>query len=320
MSWDIILPFIRNLEALILDPGVSEILVNAPGKVFAERDGILVEVPGIEVRQKQLQIAIRHIARSLGDDVSESRPLLDARLPDGSRVAAVFEPCSVGGVTLAIRKFYPKRFHLAELVRIGAVTEELASVLQAAVRERKNILISGGAGTGKTTLLNALAASIPPDERVVVIEDTAEISIETPNQVHLESRRAQPGVEAVTIRDLLKTTLRLRPDRILLGEIRGAEAFDLLQALNSGHSGSISTIHAESATRALTRFASCTLQSGIGLPYTAIRANIADAINIVVQIERRLGKRYVSEALEVSKYAADSDLYTLSKLFETRSL
>ena len=174
MSWELIMPFLKPIEALIRDPGISDILVNPSGQVFVERDGLLIEVKGIEIRQKQLQVAVRQIARSLGNDVSESRPILDARLPDGSRVASVFEPCSVGGTTLAIRKFNNKRFDLEELVRIGTLTSETADLLKAAVRDHKNILISGGTGTGKTTLLNALAASIPPDERIVIIEDTAD--------------------------------------------------------------------------------------------------------------------------------------------------
>jgi pilus assembly protein CpaF len=314
MSWETILPFLRPIEQLILDPDLSEIMINPDGRVFVEREGILCEVKGIALRQKSLSVAIRHIARSVGDDISESNPILDARLPDGSRVAAIFEPCSIGGITLTIRKFHAKRFDLAGLVQVGALTEALAGLLQQAVVDRKNILISGGAGTGKTTLLNALAASIPPDQRVVVIEDTAEIQISAPNQVRLEARRAQDGIAAVTIRDLLKSTLRLRPDRILLGEIRGPEGFELLQALNSGHSGSLSTIHAASGADALSRLASCVLQSGIQLPYAAIRANVGDAINIVIQIERRHGGRFVSEVLAIRRYKPDDDQYVTGSL------
>ncbi|MBK7929293.1 MAG: CpaF family protein [Bryobacterales bacterium] len=175
----------------------------------------------------------------MGDEVGEEKPLLDSRLPDGSRVAAVFPPCSVTGTILTIRKFQSKLYTTEELVRLGSLAPEALAILRNAVESRQNILISGGTGTGKTTLLTALSAFIPQTDRIVVIEDTSEIQIETENLVRLESRREQPGLPAITIRDLLRTTLRLRPDRILLGEVRGGEAFDLLQALNTGHSGTL---------------------------------------------------------------------------------
>jgi len=183
------------------------------------------------------------------------------------------------------------------------------------VRDRQNILISGGTGTGKTTLLNAVANFIPDRERVLVIEDTAEIQIHSPNLVRFEARREQNGFPAVTIRDLLKASLRHRPDRILLGEIRGAEAFDLLQLLNTGHSGTISTVHANSTLQAISRFTSCVLQSGIELPYKAIKSNIADSLNLLVHVERRPGRRYISEVMRMSGYAPDADRYDLTPLF-----
>jgi pilus assembly protein CpaF len=176
-------------------------------------------------------------------------------------------------------------------------------------------LISGGTGTGKTTLLNALSAFIQDDERVVLIEDTAEIQIDAPNLVRFEARREQPGIAAVTIRDLLKATLRHQPDRILLGEVRGGEAFDLLQALNTGHSGTLSTIHANSAQQAVSRFTSCVLQSGVELPYVAIRRNIADALHFVLHIRRRQGQRYVSELLAIDRYDQDRDEYLFKPIF-----
>jgi pilus assembly protein CpaF len=189
-------------------------------------------------------------------------------------------------------------------------------LIQDAMVGRKNILISGGTGTGKTTLLNALASLIPDNERIVTIEDTSELEIPKPNLVRLEARREQPGVAPVTIRDLLRATLRLRPDRILLGEVRGGEAFDLLQALNTGHAGSLATIHANSAALALSRFTTCVLMSGIELPYGAIRAGIAEGLDLVLHVERKSGRRFVAEALSIQGYRPDGDRYETESLFK----
>jgi pilus assembly protein CpaF len=316
MSWEVIIPFLRPIEALLRDPDISDVLVNGSARVFVEKHGEMFEVPGVLVTEKSLQVAVRNIARVLGDEASAERPLLDARLPDGSRVAAVLPPCSVSGTVLAIRKFHGQRYTAEELVRVGTLTSALLEHFRRAIDNRRNILISGGTGAGKTTLLNALAALIPADERIVVIEDTSEIQIQAPNLVRLEARREQPGVPAVTMRDLLRTSLRLRPDRILLGEVRGAEAFDLLSALNTGHEGTFSTLHANSAGQALTRFTTCVLQSGVELPYKAIRSNIADAINLVVHIERRHGKRAVIQAIEVKGYDPAADRYQVETFYE----
>jgi pilus assembly protein CpaF len=263
-------------------------------------------------------VAVKNIARRLGDDISEGKPILDSRLPDGSRVAAVIPPCSLNGVVLTIRKFNAGNFGIDDLIRIGTITEELAELLRTAVVNRQNILISGGTGTGKTTLLNILANFIPDHERILVIEDTAEIQIGASNIVRFEARVAQNGLPAVTIRELLKASLRHRPDRILLGEIRGAEAFDLLQLLNTGHSGTLSTVHANSALQAINRFTSCVLQSNVELPYRAIKSNIADSLNMLVHIERRPGTRFVSEVLEIVGYNSDIDRYELNQLFARR--
>jgi pilus assembly protein CpaF len=318
MSWETIIPFLRALEPLLLDPEISDIMVNGSSCVYIEKFGLLKAVPDVTISEKSLQIAVRHIARSLGNEINEENPLLDARLPDGSRVAAVFPPCSVTGTILTIRKFNLKRYRADELVRTGMLTLGLLNTLREAVENRKNILISGGTGTGKTTLLNALAAFVPDDERIVVIEDTSELQIEKPNLVRLEARRDQPGLRAVTIRDLLRTTLRLRPDRIILGEVRGGESFDLLQALNTGHTGSLSTIHANSAELALSRFTNCILLSGIELPYTAIRASIADAVHLVVHIERQKGRRFVSECLQIMQYRPAEDQFEFHSVLERK--
>jgi pilus assembly protein CpaF len=205
-----------------------------------------------------------------------------------------------------------------DLIRIGTLSQSVANLLQERVQARNNILISGGTGTGKTTLLNILACFVPDDDRIILLEDTAEISIKKPNLVRFEARKEQNGIPPIAIRDLLKATLRHRPDRIIVGEIRGGEAFDLLQALNTGHSGTLSTIHANSAAQALQRFTSCVLQSGVELPYRAIKSHIADSIQSIVHIERQHGKRVVSHVLEIRGYRLETDRYEFQSLFDMK--
>ncbi|MGC1231395.1 MAG: ATPase, T2SS/T4P/T4SS family [Candidatus Acidiferrales bacterium] len=318
LGFETILPFLRPIEHLIRDDSVSEIMVNGASRVFIERDGVLEQVPDLTLSEKSLMVAVKNIARRLGDDISEQKPILDSRLPDGSRVAAVIPPCSIHGVTLSIRKFNSRHFTVEDLVRTGTLEAGLARQLQTHIETRRNILISGGTGTGKTTLLSALGRFIPEEDRILLIEDTSEIQLQKPNLVRFEARQAQPELTAVTIRDLLKASLRHRPDRIILGEIRGGEAFDLLQLLNTGHSGTLSTVHASSAAQALSRFTSCVLQSGVELPYRAIKNNIADSLNILIQLERRPGKRFVSEVLGIRAYNPDADQYDLISIFTAR--
>jgi pilus assembly protein CpaF len=316
-SLDRILPFLKPIEDLLLDPAVTEVMVNEGGRrVFVEREGMIEGISGRTLETRNLTVAIKNIARACGDEISDIQPLLDARLEDGSRVAAMFPPCAVGGPVLTIRKF-TRRYTLRDLVSIGALCEQTADQLTAAIRSQHNILISGGTGTGKTTLLNALAAHIPEGDRIVVIEETAEIHLPKPNVLRLEARRAQAalGQEAplppVTIADLLRAALRHRPDRILVGEVRGAEAFDLLQALNTGHLGSLSTIHANSAEQALTRLAHCVLTANVGLPHRSIREAIALAIHLVVHIARVEGRRQVSELTAIRGYDGTTDRFLL---------
>ena len=308
-GFEIILPFLKPIEHLILDDSISEVMVNGPDRIFIEKAGYVEQVQGVTLGEKSLLVAVKNIARRLGDDVSESKPILDSRLPDGSRVAAVIPPCSLSGVTLTIRKFNSRHFQLEDLIRTGTLDRPLANRLEDYVLKRKNILITGGTGTGKTTLVGLLAKFIPDDERILLIEDTAELQLHQANLVRFEARREQHGLPAIAIRDLLKASLRHRPDRIILGEIRGGEAFDLLQLLNTGHAGTLSTIHANSAKQGLARFTSCVLQSGVELPYRAIKANIADSLNVVVHIERRPGRRFIAEVLEINHYDPDADLF-----------
>jgi pilus assembly protein CpaF len=315
-GFETILPFLKPIEHLILDESISEVMVNGADRVFFEKNGFLEEATGIAIGDKALMVAVKNIARRLGNDISEAKPILDSRLPDGSRVAAVIPPCSLHGVTLTIRKFNTRHFEIRDLIHTGTLDQSLANRLEDYVLARKNILISGGTGTGKTTTLNILGKFIPQDERILLIEDTAEIHMDHKNLVRFEARQEQNGIRPIVIRDLLKAALRHRPDRILLGEIRGGEAFDLLQLLNTGHSGTLSTIHANSARQGLARFTSCVLQSGVDLPYRAIKTNIGDSVNVVIHIDRRPGRRFVSEVLEINCYNPDADLFDYRATFQ----
>jgi pilus assembly protein CpaF len=312
MQFETILPFLRPIEHLILDPAISEIMVNADSRIFIEKNGQLMPVRGITISAQALCAAVKNIARRLGDDISEEKPILDSRLPDGSRVAAVLPPCSIDGITLTIRKFNTRHFTIADLVENGTLSAKTAELLREKVCARQNILISGGTGSGKTTLLNILADFIPDEERILLIEDTAELNIRKSNLVRFETRREQTGIPAVTVRELLKAALRHRPDRIIVGEVRGGEAFDLLQALNTGHSGSLCTLHANSARQAIARFSDCVLQSGIELPHRAIMANIGNSVDLLVHIARIRGHRIISEIVLVQGFDSSVDECRLS--------
>ncbi len=313
-SWELLLPFIQPLAPFLEDPEVSEIMVNPDGRIFIERDGRITLQPETRFPSPELEPAVERIARRLGGDITPAQPLFEGRLPDGSRVAAVLPPCSVGGIAFTIRKFQYRRFTAEELVRLGTLFQRQMDVLSDAIRQRKNILLSGGTGTGKTTLLSALIACIPEEERIVVLEDVSEIHVDKPNVVRFEARREQPSMPAVTMADLLRATLRHRPDRIIVGEVRGAEAYELLQALNTGHSGSISTLQADSAEQAPARLTTCVMQRTTALSHGYIRSWIADSIHLLAHMERRNGKRQLTQILRLDGYDHDHDHYRFSRL------
>jgi pilus assembly protein CpaF len=309
-----------QLQVHLLDPTVTEIMVNRGGReVFIERNG-RIERTDIALNVEALENAIVRIAHFCDDDISEEQPLLDGRLEDGSRVAAMLPPCAVDGPTMTIRKF-GERFTVDQLVARGSVPGAVATLLVNAIRARKNILISGGTGTGKTTLLNALADTIPDTDRIVLIEETSEILIHKDNLVRMESRRSQAklGTEepmkAVTIADLVFAALRYRPDRIIVGEVRGGEAWDLLQALNTGHLGSFSTIHANTAGQALSRLANLVLMSLVEMPLRGIKDAIALAIDLVVHIDRVDGQRLVAQVISVDGYDTRTDRFQTDELY-----
>ena len=293
------------LEELLADPAVEEVLVNGPDRVFVERGGRLRRTE-VRFRSEQaLRDAIERILAPLGRRVDELSPMVDARLEDGSRVNAIVPPLAVDGPSLSIRRFSAERPGPDELVEMGTLSPELRDELGAAVGARRSILISGGTGSGKTTLLNALSAFVDPAERVITIEDAAELRLRQPHVVRLESRPANvEGRGLVTIRDLLRNALRMRPDRIVIGEVRGAEALDLLMALNTGHEGALSTVHANSPEDTLRRVETLALMAGVGLPHSAIREQLGRGVDLVVHLARLGdGSRRVVEVGEVVRAA-----------------
>ena len=294
-------PFLPGLERLLEDPEVSEIMINGPGNVWFERAGKLEphDAPGLTAAW--LHRAAIHIARPLGLDPA-ARPILDARLEDGSRVA-ICTPPAAPEVAITIRRFGGRAFSAADLVRLGSLPEEVLRAAEGVLRSRRNILVSGGTGSGKTTLLNALIELLPPGERIVAIEDTLELRIDRTNCVRFEAGAALSETP-VEIRDLVRHALRHRPDHIVVGEVRGGEAADLLQALNTGHGGSLTTIHANNARSALSRLASCAMQAEGALPWEVTCRGVVDGISLVLHITRRRGRRFVEEATRVRGYDA----------------
>ncbi|MBV6423622.1 MAG: hypothetical protein NAOJABEB_01421 [Steroidobacteraceae bacterium] len=303
------------LEALLADDTVSEIMVNGAGRVFVERGGRIVPTTTRFTSEQALRAVIERIVSRVGRRVDESSPLVDARLPDGSRVNVVLAPLSLCGAALTIRKFARRRLEVRDLVALGAISEPMVAFLAECVRHRRNIVVSGGTGSGKTTLLNVLSALIPPAERIVTIEDAAELQLAHENLVPLEARIANiEGRGEITIRALVRNALRMRPDRIVVGECRGGEALDMLQAMNTGHDGSLTTAHANSPRDLLSRLEVMVLMSGVDLPLAAVREQIAAAIDIIVHVARfACGARRVTHVVEVT--GLDAGVISTQEIF-----
>ena len=293
------------LEPLLADPAVDEVMVNGLGRVFVERAGRIESAPAAFADEGELMHAIERVLAPLGRRVDEASPLCDARMADGSRVNVVIPPLAVDGACLTIRRFRKSGFSLGDLVKNGTLAEPVAEFLASGVADRATVLVSGGTGSGKTTTLNALSGAIPPGERIVTIEDAAELRLRQPHVVRLEARPANlEGRGEVTIRQLVRNALRMRPDRIVVGEVRGAEALDMLMALNTGHEGSLTTVHANSPEEALRRLEVLALMADVALPHDAVREQVADAFDLVVHQARRPGgERRVVSVAEVVRVA-----------------
>src|SRR5215216_728179 len=304
------------LEELLADPAVEEVMVNGHERIYVERVGRIQRADVRFASEQALRDAIERVLTPLGRRVDELSPMADARLEDGSRVHVVIPPLAVDGPSMSIRRFSAVRPGPRELVDLGTLTPELHDELAAAVGARRSILVSGGTGSGKTTLLNALSAFIDPAERVITIEDAAELRLSQPHVVRLESRPANvEGRGRVTIRDLLKSALRMRPDRIVIGEVRGGEALDLLMALNTGHEGALSTVHANSPEDALRRVETLALMAGVGLPHEAIREQLGRGLDLVIHLARLSdGCRRVVEVAEVVRTAGSVGVRELYRL------
>ncbi len=303
------------LEPLLVDPTVNDILINGPDRIFVERRGKL-ELSTARFRDvAHLTNVCQRIAADIGRRVDESSPMVDARLKDGSRVNIVLHPIALNGPYVSIRKFGTKAIGFKDLIGFGAMTPQVARVLEIAAACRLNVIISGGTGSGKTTLLNAMSQKIGHDERIVTVEDAAELKLQQPHVVRLETRPSSlEGSGEITQRDLVRNALRMRPDRIIIGEVRGSEAFDMLQAMNTGHDGSMSTIHANTSRDALSRMENMVQMGQLGLPSQSIRLQIVSAVNLIVQVERqRDGGRRVTQVTEV--VGMEGDMVLLNDIF-----
>ena len=300
------------LQPLIEDESITEIMVNGPKKVFIERKGKLTKTTITFENDAAVMRVIDKIILPLGRRVDGDTPTVDARLPDGSRVNAVIAPCAIDGPTITIRKFKKDKLTIEQLISYGSITKTMAEFIRACVISRLNIVISGGTGSGKTTLLNVLSGYIPEDERIVTIEDAAELKLQQDHVVRMETKPANlEGKHMVTIRDLVKNSLRMRPDRIVVGECRGGETLDMLQAMNTGHDGSLTTLHANAPRDALSRLETMCLMSGMDLPLKVIREQVASAIDLIVQQSRmKDGSRKVTAVTEVAGMEGDTVVLT----------
>lgn len=293
------------LDSIIHDDTITEVMINGPDHVFIEQNGRVRRISDTFENEQKLEDIIQRVVGMAGREVNQANPIVDTRLPDGSRVNVVLPPISLNGAIVTIRKFSKEPMTIAKLIEYGSITQEIADVLEILVKAKYNIFICGGTGSGKTTFLNAVSHFIPKDERIITIEDSAELQIEgLDNLVSLETRNANTaGVGAVTIRDLIRSSLRMRPERIIVGEVRGAEALDMLQAMNTGHDGSLSTGHANSTKDMLSRLETMVLTGAEGLPLDAVRQQIASAIDIIIHLSRlRDRSRKTMEITEVTGY------------------
>ncbi|TRW42766.1 CpaF family protein [Georgenia yuyongxinii] len=303
------------LQRLIDDESVTEVMVNGPDMVYVEQHGKLARTGARFTSEEHLRRVIERIVSRVGRRIDESSPMVDARLEDGSRVNAIIPPLAFSGSTLTIRKFSRDPFQVEDLIRFGTLSPQMADLLRACVQARLNIIVSGGTGTGKTTLLNVLSSFIPDGERIVTIEDAVELQLQQEHVVQLESRPPNSeGRGQVTIRDLVRNSLRMRPDRIVVGEVRGGESLDMLQAMNTGHDGSLSTVHANSPRDAIARLETLVLMAGMDLPLRAIREQVASAVDVIVQLTRlRDGTRRVTAITEV--HGMEGQTVTLQDAF-----
>jgi pilus assembly protein CpaF len=312
--------FLGPIREYLLDETITEVMVNGPQEIYIERSGRLYKSPARFLSADALLSAVHNIAQYVGREIDDERPILDARLPDGSRVHAIIPPASRGGTCLSIRKFKRDIFALSDFVRLGSLSDSAMEFLQIAVRLRKNIVVAGGTGTGKTTFLNALSTAIPSDERIVVIEDSSELQLGQDHCVYLEAQQGDvDGRRTVTIRQLFKASLRMRPDRIIVGEVRGGEALDMVQSMISGHSGSMTTVHATAPRDAMVRLETLSLMSDVELPVYVARAQVASAINLIVQVTRFTedGSRKVTRITE-QLGLDDQNRYQFRDLFVSR--
>ncbi|MCC7442275.1 MAG: CpaF family protein [Bdellovibrionales bacterium] len=314
---DSVATFLAPVQEYLKDNTVSEVLVNGPQEIFIERKGLLEKTPAVFKDEQALQAAIRNIAQFVGRRVDEENPILDARLPDGSRVAAVLPPCSRKGSTLSIRKFQGGVPSFVDYINRGSISKTAARFLDICIFLAKNIIISGGTGYGKTKLLNVLGSRIPGTQRLLIIEDSSELKIHTEHVVYFETKHADAlGKGKVTITDLIKSALRLRPDRIVVGEVRGGEAMDLINAMNTGHGGSMGTTHANTPYDALVRLETLAMMGDNNVPPAAIRRQISAAINVVVQIKRMSdGTRKITNIAEILPEIDDAGRYVTKDIF-----
>jgi len=303
------------IDSLLRDPAINEVMVNGPEKIYVERNGKIVLTDVKFVDENHVRRIIDKIVSQVGRRVDEATPMVDARLPDGSRVNVIIHPLAIGGPFMTIRRFAADPFQVHDLVNFGTITEQVANFIDACVRGRLNVVVSGGTGTGKTTMLNVLSSFIPPDERIITIEDAKELQLQQPHVLCCEAR--PPNIEGkgeVKIRDLVKNSLRMRPDRIVVGEVRGSEALDMLQAMNTGHDGSITTVHSNSPRDTLSRIETMSLMAGMELPVRVIREQMSSALDLVVHLSRlRDGTRRVTHVSEVM--GMEGDVIVLQDLY-----